>query len=204
MRRFLFLLPLCFGCQRPASPAAQPAAASDTTRIIAALNRYYAHDRACLWISTVRIPHDYPATLGPALELFRVPTKAGLLKQTHTPQTLRVELTPLGQASWLPTPNQPGAGNLCYATPEVLSLSAFKPDINPLYGPVVQVSFLVGVSDQASWASLSQITSNYGQIKRMLGGPVPGTAIMRFSGGTWQVAGATFYGDTTPDFSLSQ
>ncbi len=202
----VLLLPLLIAlqaCRRYAPPPAIPATPPDPTAITATLNDYYKHDRACLWITSVRIPHDYAANLGPALDLFRAPAAAGLLTTTPTGPNVHVALTPLGQASWQPDPQQPAAGNLCYSTPQVASIDALHPVIDPFYGPVVQVDFTTTTSSHTPWADNPAIAAASPAVHLELTTPRPGTATVRFTAERWQVAGANVHADIAPDFSLA-
>jgi hypothetical protein len=165
----------------------------NTAAFQSAINNYYASRQDCLWSQPKKFPVQADSSDEGQTEQYDALTDAGLLKRIPgekqrfligSKRVNNYDLSDKGRSTWTVDPSQPGFGNFCIGTPEVVSIDSYSPGADP-HASQYAVTYRYSVALPA-WANTNEIKTAFPRAARDSTGQ-EATAMLVKSQDGWQV-----------------
>ena len=172
--------------------------------MVAAIDKFYVGEPACLWFEPVEMPVEVDAADTAGRAGLEALVDQGLLVRTvldadaQNAAGVRYELTPNGEKAWHLEPGHAGFGNICYGVTKVVEVGSVVAQHDAKLGDVTDVAYLTELSKQPVWTMSPAVKEAFPRLGMELTGRMPASARLQETDGGWVVVGSPTHSLTSP------
>jgi hypothetical protein len=160
-----------------------------------AINQHYKAFPVCIWSQPKKFPVQAATADDSKTEGYDALTQEGLLTRTTAEKKVLIiaskqvnnyDLSESGRTSWTPDSSQPGYGNFCYGTREVVSIDNSTLGTNGSGAKTVDVTYRYDITNVAAWAKSQEMQTAYPAIASALSSNASDKATLVMTGDHWE------------------
>jgi hypothetical protein len=160
-----------------------------------AINQHYKAFPVCIWSQPKKFPVQAATADDSKTEGYDALTQEGLLTRTTAEKKVLIiaskqvnnyDLSESGRTSWTPDSSQPGYGNFCYGTREVVSINNSTLGTNGSGAKTVDVTYRYDIANVAGWAKSQEMQTAYPAIASALSSNASDKATLVMTGDHWE------------------